>query len=274
MAKSAIIVNGLLLYIAKKWHKSFIFCRSALSCVGTRGTFINFVAGFDFWLPRDKDEGVKSMSGRGSGNFFVPSDVPVISETVVSDDAQLINRALAGQTEAFGELVLKYQNRLFNTFLHVVGHTEDARDVVQEALVQAFLKLDSFRSESTFYTWLYRIAFNVAITQRRKRRKLLSLESWGDNPAETCAEADNNPAENLERVERCRQVRRAIAQLPEEYRSLLVLREIDGCCYETIAEVLDLPIGTVRSRLHRARLQLREILKEMLAKEEIGERQK
>jgi len=197
-----------------------------------------------------------------------PQRRPNYSETVVSDDAQLINSALAGRTEAFGELVLKYQDRLFNTIFHVVGHVEDARDIVQEALVQAFLKLESFRSESTFYTWLCRIAFNMAITQRRKQRKTCS--TWFDNPAKASAEA--SPAANLEREERCRQVRSAIAQLPEEYRSVLVLREMDGCCYKTIAEVLDLPIGTVRSRLHRARLQLREILKEMLSEEEIGER--
>ena len=82
---------------------------------------------------------------------------------------------------------------------------------------------------------------------------------------------EDGPAEDLERKERCRQVRQAIGQLEEEHRTVLVLREIDGCCYETIAEILDLPIGTVRSRLHRARLQLREELKGVLAKEGIGD---
>ena len=189
----------------------------------------------------------------------------------MSDDAQLIDQALGGHSEAFGQLVLKYQDRLFNTVFHVVGHAEDARDIVQEALVQAFLKLDSFRHRSAFYTWLYRIAFNVAMTQPAQaaadrvdgpRRETGNLEPADD---------EDDPAESLERKERCRQVRQAIAQLQEEYRAVLVLREIDGCCYETIAEVLDLPIGTVRSRLHRARLQLREQLKEMLAGEGIRE---
>jgi RNA polymerase sigma-70 factor, ECF subfamily len=187
----------------------------------------------------------------------------------VSDDAQLIDQALHGQSEAFGQLVLKYQDRLFNTVFHVVGHAEDARDIVQEALVQAFLKLDSFRRESAFYTWLYRIAFNLAASQRRRRRPAASLDSLREAGTMEPTDNEDDPAENLERQERCRQVRRAIGQLAEEYRSVLVLREIDGCCYETIAEVLDLPLNTVRSRLHRARLQLKEELREVLAVEGI-----
>jgi RNA polymerase sigma-70 factor, ECF subfamily len=190
----------------------------------------------------------------------------------VSDDAQLIDQALHGQTEAFGQLVLKYQDRLFNTVFHVVGHAEDARDIVQEALVQAFLKLDSFQHHSAFYTWLYRIAFNLAMTQRRRRRPTVSIDRVRETSHTEPVDCEDNPAEALDRKERCRQVRRAIAQLGEEHRAVLVLREIDGCCYETISEILDLPVGTVRSRLHRARLQLREELKGMLASEGIGGR--
>ncbi len=187
------------------------------------------------------------------------------SETAVSDDDQLIDQALRGQSEAFGQLVLKYQDRLFNTVFHVVGHAEDARDIVQEALVQAFLKLDSFRRESAFYTWLYRIALNLAASHQRRRRPAASLDGLRETGNMEPADDEDDPAESLERQERCRQVRRAIAQLADEYRSVLVLREIDGCRYETIAEVLDLPLNTVRSRLHRARLQLKEVLKEVLA---------
>jgi RNA polymerase sigma-70 factor, ECF subfamily len=194
---------------------------------------------------------------------------PIFSETVVSDDAQLIEQTLGGRSEAFGQLVLKYQDRLFNTVFHVVGHAEDARDIVQEALVQAFVKLDSFRHRSAFYTWLYRIAFNVAMTQRRKRRATVSTDQMKEAGNMETADDEDDPAEELERKERCGQIRHAISQLPEEYRAVLVLREIDGCCYETIADVLDLPVGTVRSRLHRARLQMREQLREMLAGEGI-----
>jgi RNA polymerase sigma-70 factor (ECF subfamily) len=187
----------------------------------------------------------------------------------VSDDAQLIDLALKGQTEAFGQLVLKYQDRLYNTVFHVLGHAEDARDVVQEAMVQAFLKLESFRRQSAFYTWLYRIAFNVAITRRRQRRPTVSMDHLRETSHTEPVDCEDDPAEAADRRERCHRVRAAIARLADEHRAVLVLREIDGCCYETISEILDLPVGTVRSRLHRARLQLREELNEMLAEEGI-----
>ncbi len=193
----------------------------------------------------------------------------------MNDDAQLISQALAGQTAAFGQLVQKYQDRLYNTVVHVAGNAEDAKDVVQEAFVQAFLKLESFQGASAFYTWLYRIAFNVAATHRRRRGAMRSAEqtALADGHLRNSDEghpqnAADGPSERLEREERCRQVRHAISQLAEEHRVVLVLREMDGCCYETIAEILDLPVGTVRSRLHRARMQLREQLKEVLAVEE------
>jgi RNA polymerase sigma-70 factor (ECF subfamily) len=208
------------------------------------------------------------------GNFLVPSRVSY-GETTVNDDAQLIREALAGQTAAFGQLVQKYQDRLYNTVVHVVGNAEDAKDVVQEAFVQAFLKLESFHGASAFYTWLYRIAFNTAATHCRRRGAMRSAEKTAlddghlRNPDQRHPRnADDGPGERMEREERCRQVRYAISQLPEEHRLVLVLREMDGCCYETIAEILDLPVGTVRSRLHRARMQLREQLKEVLAVEE------
>ena len=187
----------------------------------------------------------------------------------MSDDAQLIDQALEGRTDAYGQLVLKYQDRLYNTVFHVVGHAEDARDIVQEALVQAFLKLDTFRRHSAFYTWLYRIAFNAAVTHRRRRRPTVSMDQMRETSHMEPVDCEDDPAEVLDRKQRCGQVRQAIAQLGEEHRAVLVLREIDGCCYETISEILDLPIGTVRSRLHRARLQLKDALKGMLAGEGI-----
>ncbi|MBN2475523.1 MAG: sigma-70 family RNA polymerase sigma factor [Pirellulales bacterium] len=183
----------------------------------------------------------------------------------MNDDAQLIDETLAGHSAAFGRLVQKYQDRLYNTVVHVAGNAEDARDVVQDAFVQAFLKLDTFQHSSAFYTWLYRIAFNVAFSHRRRRRPTLSVEHARETSGLEPMDEEDDPAEKLEREERCRQVREAIGRLNHQQRTVLVLREIDGCCYETIAEILDLPIGTVRSRLHRARLQLREELKEVLA---------
>jgi RNA polymerase sigma-70 factor (ECF subfamily) len=186
----------------------------------------------------------------------------------VNDDAQLIDQTLAGHSAAFGQLVQKYQDRLYHTLVHAVGNAEDAKDVVQEAFVQAFVKLDTFQRASAFYTWLYRIAFNVAATHRRRRHTTLSVEQSHLQSGREPADDGEDPTERLQREERCRQVRQAIGELSDEHRAVLVLREIDGCCYETIAEMLDLPVGTVRSRLHRARLQLREQLREVLMIEE------
>lgn len=182
----------------------------------------------------------------------------------MSEDARLIEEALAGDSESFGQLVRKYQDRLFSTLAHCIGSREEAEDVAQEAFVQAFTKLSSFRGQSAFYTWLYRIAFNIRVSRRRKKRPVLSVdqsrESTGDEP-ESLEEA---PSERLQRQERAAQVRAALAALGEEYRTVLVLREIEGCRYEAISEVLGLPIGTVRSRLHRGRMQLRDLLRGIL----------
>ncbi len=186
----------------------------------------------------------------------------------MSDDANLIAETLAGQTAAFGKLVEKYQDRLFNTLVHLTGNAEDARDMAQEAFVQAFIKLDSFRGSSAFYTWLYRIGFNISAGMRRKHRPLSSIDCNGECNGMDPADNGNGPLEIVEQNERCRQVRHAIGQLSDEHRRVLVLREFEGFDYDTIAEVLDLPVGTVRSRLHRARLQMRELLEgTMLGKE-------
>ncbi len=182
----------------------------------------------------------------------------------MSDDAQLIDETLAGHSAAFGQLVEKYQDRLYNTVVHVAGNAEDAQDVVQDAFVQAFLKLDTFQGSSAFYTWLYRIALNVAASHRRRKRPTLSVEHVRETSGLEPIDHADGPTETVERDECRQQVRQAIDRLGDEHRAVLVLREIDGCCYETIAEILEVPIGTVRSRLHRARLQLREELKEVL----------
>ena len=186
----------------------------------------------------------------------------------MSDDAQLIHDTLAGKSAAFGQLVRKYQDRLYNTLVHVVGSPDDALDIVQEAFVQAFLKLETFRQSSAFYTWLYRIAVNLAASHRRRRKPALSVEQARESSGLEPIDPELGPEDVAQRGERCQQVQQAIAGLNDEHRAVLVLREIDGYCYEAIAEILEVPIGTVRSRLHRARLQLREELKSVLLMDE------
>lgn len=181
----------------------------------------------------------------------------------MKDDAQLIDASLQGDTVAFGELVRRYQGRLFNTLLKVTGSREESEDVGQEAFVQAFVKLDSFRGQSAFYTWLYRIAFNIAITRKRKKRVEASIDQQRDTTGDEPIDEGEVPTEQILREERAVLVHTAMGKLSEEHRSILVLREMEGCCYEVIADILQLSVGTVRSRLHRARLQLREELNEL-----------
>jgi RNA polymerase sigma-70 factor (ECF subfamily) len=189
----------------------------------------------------------------------------------LNDDASLIAATLAGDNAAFGQLVVRYQDRLFNALLRVIGLPEDARDVVQDAFVQAFVKLDTFRGNAAFYTWLYRIAFNLAISRARRRRKTASLDrtkaDCGGEPI------DDQPAPDAEilQSERVELVHAALAELSDEYRQILVLREIEGCRYEQIAEILELPVGTVRSRLFRARMELKNRLNLAMQREEAGE---
>lgn len=184
------------------------------------------------------------------------------------DDAALIQFTLAGDTSAYGELVLAYQDRLYNTLYRLLGSAEDARDVSQEAFVQAFVKLESFRGSAAFYTWLYRIAFNLAMSHRRRQKPTASLDvSRGEHGLEP-VDGQPTPEAHVARHDRARLVHAALAELADEFRQVVVLRELEGCRYEEIAEILELPIGTVRSRLFRARMTLRDRLAPMLGHDE------
>jgi RNA polymerase sigma-70 factor (ECF subfamily) len=181
---------------------------------------------------------------------------------VSDDDRRLIAECLGGQREAFGELVTRYQARLFNAALRLVQSHDDAADVVQDAFLSAFQSLHTFKGDAEFFTWLYRIAFNTAISLKRKKRPALSLEAL---PGEIGLDPDDpseyvKPGVALERNEDERQLRIALARLSPEHREVLLLKDIDGLKYEEIAELLGVPLGTIRSRLHRARLELRDLL--------------
>jgi RNA polymerase sigma-70 factor (ECF subfamily) len=180
------------------------------------------------------------------------------------EDAQLIEKTLAGDSSAFGELVRKYQDRLYNTLVHITGNSDDAFDVVQDAFVQAFVKLETFQHSSRFYTWLYRIAFNLAITLRRRRKPTVSVEQERDLHGEEPIDTQTGPEQRSERDEERQQVWDAIHRLGDQHRDVIVLRDIEGCSYESISEILEVPVGTIRSRLHRGRAQLRDDLQDLL----------
>lgn len=182
------------------------------------------------------------------------------SEAAVEDD-QLIASALRGRTDAYGELVRRYQDRLFNALNGFLGNPEDALDVAQEAFVAAWQALDGFKGGARFYTWLYRIAMNLAIDLKRRHKPTGSLDLAEDDatqPADLSEEAD--PHAVLQRDEDVHRVRQALLKVSGEHRMVLILKDFEGMKYEDIADVLEVPIGTVRSRLHRARLELRSVL--------------
>src|SRR5262245_37899772 len=182
---------------------------------------------------------------------------------VSADDSRLIAECLAGDTTAFGELVRRYQDRLYNTVYRLVGNAEDARDVVQDAFLNAYQSLDSFKGDAQFFTWLYRIAFNTSVSLKRKQRVVLRIETGA---AEGGAHEPIDPSESsrpghaLEQAEEERRLHEALQRLSAEHRAVLVLKDLEGLKYEEMAEALQVPVGTVRSRLHRARMELRALL--------------
>lgn len=171
-------------------------------------------------------------------------------------DATLLERSRHSDSEAFGQLVHRYRNRLLAAMTQFSGCSEEAEDVVQETFVQAYLQLKRFRGHSAFYTWLYRIAMNRAISRRRRVRPTCSLEL--EHVEQVTAEY--SPSRGLECAEQKRQVQHALSGLSEMHQAILRMREWQDLDYEAIAKRLDVSVGTVKSRLYRARLSLRDNL--------------
>jgi RNA polymerase sigma-70 factor (ECF subfamily) len=185
------------------------------------------------------------------------------------DDKCLIDACRNGKTEAFGVLVRRYQDRLYPTVFRLTGCAEDAQDLLQEAFLRAYQKLERFQGESSFYTWVYRIAVNLALSGRRRKRSLAHRHEVH------CAEAldppddprSSDPTAPLERAERDRLIQEALNALAADHRAVVVLKEFDGLRYEEIGAILNIPVGTVRSRLHRARCELRDRLHALVDEE-------
>lgn len=186
----------------------------------------------------------------------------------MSEETQLIDLAVQGDRNAFTALVEMNQERLFASMIQVTGSPDEAEEVVQEAFIRAFLKLDTFQRNSQFFTWLYRIAFNSALTRKRRNRARVSLDHWRENNGLEVTDTADAVDEPMLRQERVNLVRAAIQILSEDHRNILVLREMQERSYEDIAEILEISIGTVRSRLSRARNQLKVTLEAMENEEE------
>ncbi|XZE43480.1 RNA polymerase sigma factor [Pirellulaceae bacterium SH467] len=175
------------------------------------------------------------------------------------EDRDLIERVKSGESQCFAELVLRYERPVFQSVFAFLGNRQEAEDVTQDVFVTAFRKIASFEYRASFLTWLRRIAFNQCVDARRKSksRRTTSVDFEIEPQRDSQVSSPDRVAQGNELIDR---VRGAIDTLAEEQRTIILLRDIDGLDYSEIAGLLDIPVGTVRSRLHRARCELREVM--------------
>ena len=176
-------------------------------------------------------------------------------------DAQLVSRSKSADVEAFGELVRRYQKPVFRIVLRMVKSPDDADDITQDTFVRAYRGLKTFKEEFDFHPWLYRIAYNQAINflNKRKRQAAVDLDDVPERDIKTGPEPES-PIQSASRQELLGRLESALERLPEEQRTVFLLRVQDGLSYEEIAETMGTPKGTVMSRLARARMALRKYM--------------
>ena len=189
--------------------------------------------------------------------------------TAAETDKQLVARVQKGDQRAFDMLVLKYQHKIFGLISRYVHDADEVQDVAQEAFIKAYRALPKFRGESAFYTWLYRIAINTAKNHlvsrsRRPPGSDVEIEDAEYYEGGGALRDIETPESALFGAELKAVVERAISELPDDLRTALTLREFDGLSYEDIAEVMDCPVGTVRSRIFRAREAIDKQVKEQM----------
>ena len=211
---------------------------------------------------------------------FPPSDGSIRSHESRDEDArqgsgveqtdlELVRRAQRGERGAFDLLVLRYQHRVVKLVARLLRDPTEAEDVAQDAFVKAYRALGSFRGDSAFYTWLYRIAVNTARNSMASRqRRPLDYEADLNESEQAAVESRMRHGDTPEAAalsdEIHRTVNHAVEQLPEDLRTAIILREVEGLSYEEIAEAMDCPVGTVRSRIFRAREAIARSLKPLL----------
>jgi len=190
-------------------------------------------------------------------------------------DAMLVDRCRRGDSAAIERLILKYQNRLYNVILKICANPDDAAELTQETFVKIIENIDRFESKSSFYTWAFRIAVNLTLNycQRNAKLKIKSLDAVGyennEEAAQTLKEffsddSSPDPAMVAQNKELCDIVIQSLMRLDDAQRTVIVLRDIEGMNYAQIANVLQINLGTVRSRLSRARNRLRQIVEAIL----------
>ena len=198
-----------------------------------------------------------------------PDSTGPSTESTGSDERELIQRCLAGDASAFEPLVERYRQRVYRLAFQLLRDREEAWDCAQEAFVRAFHSLSSFRGQSAFYTWLFRITVNIATDRQRARgaqarafgAERVSEEEWKRTMADSGARPDQAAVQSEQRE----RIRRALDSLPPKARTIIMLGDVEGLSYREIADALGCPIGTVMSRLHNARKRLKALLGPMLA---------
>jgi RNA polymerase sigma-70 factor, ECF subfamily len=184
-------------------------------------------------------------------------------------DAEMLRAVLAGDATAYRGLVEKYQGRVYALLYGMVRNREDARDLTQDAFVKAYRSLEGFRLEAGFYTWMYRIAMNLAIdfVRKRKRREIVGFDEniaqRDDDGAIAEVHHEEGPGKALERQQTLARIMDAMDELPEDQKQVVLLRELEGLSYKEIADVMGIPEGTVMSRLFYARKKLQKLLSDV-----------
>jgi RNA polymerase sigma-70 factor, ECF subfamily len=191
------------------------------------------------------------------------------------DDAFLVQQVQQGEMAAYGQLVAKYQDRVYNACLRICGDPECARDLTQETFLKAMEAIGRFEGKSGFYTWVFRIAVNLCLSQRRKAGQATTVSihqdsgDWDLNGQaaglRVRRDTSGDPSRPIFQRECQEAVRAAIDSLEPEHRAVVVLKDVESLDYSRIAEILNVPTGTVKSRLHRARMELREKLRSYMA---------
>ena len=180
------------------------------------------------------------------------------------DELKLIEKARNGNRSAFEELVKLHEKNVYNLALKIMKNREDALDAAQESFLKAWISLKSFRNESKFSSWLYRLTYNTCLDYLRKSKKGEIISLTADNEDENIVDIKDNmptPEEYAEQQETRALVREAVNALPEEYRRIIIMREFTGLSYSEIAKAMNINEGTVKSRLSRGRLKLAEVLR-------------
>ncbi len=182
-------------------------------------------------------------------------------------DVYLVKRSQEGDARSFELLVIKYQKRIFNVVFRVVRNRDVVEDLAQEAFLNAFKSIRSFKGGSSFYTWLYRIAANVSINYLAKQKRASFADEGLLETEEVANRAsgwESSPERSVQSIEASKAISESINALPSDIRQTVILREYDGLSYEEISEVMECPIGTVRSRIFRGREILKEKLRDYL----------